>query len=326
MVACAIVLVACGTGPVVPATVSAETQIADSVAGTLTAVAVLDPTATSTATKPPASPTSTVTPSPTARPTLPIPTAVAPVSTTFPDARYVLVEERPIGEFAIRIWRNEDSPSAGLGFDSLLTLEQTGSTPIQVEYFNLLGQLSGKDLTGDGIPELVVFSYTGGAHCCSGVTVYSLGETPTLILQTRPSNCGGVFNDLDGDGILEFITCDDLFAYTYCPYAALPLVRAILAYTPGAGYVAASPRFSDQYAADMATTTIKAEAAQPGALGEWDNTTKCGVLPLVLALLYSGQPDQAWTELARIYTYPDTTAFQQEIEQTVGTSPLFTLP
>ena len=57
-----IALAACGTGTVVPATAGVETQIAQSVDGTLTAVAALHPTATPTVTEPPASPTPTVTP------------------------------------------------------------------------------------------------------------------------------------------------------------------------------------------------------------------------------------------------------------------------
>ena len=303
-----------------------ETQIADSVAATLTAAPTIQPTTAPSETPPPATATPESTVTATVRSTRPVPTALAPVSTTFPDSNYVLDNEQTIGEYAVRVWRNLNSPDDGLGFDRILTLDQTGSPSLAVEFYSGFDPLSGTDITADGVPELIVMTYTGGAHCCSGVTVFSLGDTPTKILETRPSNCGGQFQDLDGDGVLEFVTCDDIFAYTYCPYAASPLAQVVLAYAPDTGYVPASPRFADRSAADLPTLTAQAEAATPGGLGEWDNTTKCGVLPLVLFLLYSGQPEQAWSELARVYTYPDAATFRQEIEQTAGTSQLFTLP
>ncbi|MCC7359033.1 MAG: hypothetical protein IT317_06135 [Anaerolineales bacterium] len=238
----------------------------------------------------------------------------------------MLDQEQVIGEYAVRVWRNENSPSAGLGFDRILTLNQSETSPLLVEFFSGFDALSGADITGDGVPELIVTTYTGGAHCCFSVIAFSLGDTPVKILETRPSNCGGRFQDLNGDGIPEFITCDDVFAYTYCPYAASPLVQVILAYAPDVGYQPAGPRFADRYAAELPSLSAQAAAATPGGLGEWDNTTKCGVLPLVLALLYSGQPAQAWSELDRLYPYPDAALFRQEIEQTVGVSPLFALP
>lgn len=51
----------------------------------------------------------------------------------------------------------------------------------------------------------------------------------------------GRFEDLDEDGIYEFLSVDDSFAYRYCAYAGTPIVRVVLKYEPGAGYVPASP-------------------------------------------------------------------------------------
>lgn len=317
-------LAACSPSPDRPDAPALETQIAESVAATLTAMPTVAPSRTATARPATATPEPPATP--TVRATRPMPTAAPPLSTTFPESSYVLEAEQIIGEYAVRIWRNERSPDDGLGFDSILTLSQTGEPAIQLEYFSGFDALSGTDLTADGVRELIVNTYTGGAHCCFGVTVYSLGDTATKILETRPSNCGGQFRDLDGDGVLEFVTCDDIFAYAYCSFAASPIVTAVLAYAPDAGYVAAGPRFAEQYTADLPGFQAQAESATPGGRGEWDATTKCAVLPYVLALLYSGQPDQAWSELTRLYTFPDADAFRQDIEQTAGTSQLFTLP
>jgi hypothetical protein len=123
--------------------------------------------------------------------------------------------------------------------------------------------------------------------------------------------------------VQEFVTCDDVFAYAYCPYASTPLVTVVLAYAPGEGYVPAGPRFPEVYRSELERLTTQAESAVPGGLGEWDSSTKCAVLPLILALLYSGQEELAWTELARLYSYADRATFRMQIEQTIGGSALF---
>jgi hypothetical protein len=256
----------------------------------------------------------------------PIPTPRVPVSRFFTDVLYALAEERVIGPYAVRIWQNAAAGTDTLGFDRLLTIARAGEAPIQVEFFSQLDPLTGSDITGDGIPEVIVETYSGGAHCCFGTLVYSLGAQATRLLETQASNCGGEFRDLDDDGVLEYVTCDDRFAYAYCPFAASPVVTVALAYDPDQGYVAASPRFPELFADPIAAHTALAEQAEPGGLGEWDATSKCAVLPLVLDLLYSGQTERAWSELERLYLFPDVEAFREEIESTVAASPLYLPP
>jgi len=313
---------------------SEGTDVAQAVGETLTAIAALPasptplPVESEAATDVPATdapPTASVEPtvSGTATPR-PIPTAVPPVSTTFPDSSYELAEEHIFGEYAIRIWSNANSPSDGMGFDRIATLAQQGSEPIKVEFFQALNELSGTDITGDEVAEVVIETFTGGAHCCFATHIFGLGPAPVKIMETRPSNCGGQFRDLDGDGALEFVTCDDIFAYVYCSYAASPFVTAVLGYQPGVGYAPVSPEFAIIYEADLDRLRTQAETGQPGELGEWDGSSKCSVLPYVLALLYSGQSDTAWAELARVYPYDDRAALQAEIEQMAASSQLFT--
>jgi hypothetical protein len=312
-----------GCGSLLPAAPpNAETQVAQAVSLTLTAIGPA-PSATASLTLE-QSPTATATPLPaptSTRTPLPPPTAVRPTSELFPNADYVLDEEWLIGEFALRVWRNQASD--GFGFDRIATLAQAETTPIQIEFFQAINPLTGADINGDGIPDAVIETFTGGAHCCLSTLVFSLGAQAEKIMETRPSNCGGQFADLDGDGALEYVTCDDIFAYTYCPYAASPLATVVLAYRAGRGYVPVSPEFPAVYASDLDRLRPQAENGQPGELGEWDGTSKCSVLPYVLALLYSGQGDVAWGELARVYPGSDRDAFRAEIEATVAQSEFY---
>lgn len=270
-------------------------------------------------------PTDTPVPQPAATDTpLPIPTAVAPISTVFPDVAYVLVEEHVIGSYALRLW--EDPAREEFVIDSVATISAVGQPTALIEFASGFGDLTGSDLTGEGHPDVVIETYTGGAHCCFATYAYDLGPVMTKMLETPVSNCGGAFEDLDGDGVFEFITCDDSFAYVYCAYAGSPVVKVIYQYEPDRGYVPASPHFAAHYVEDIAAHTELAEQAQPGEMGEWDNTTKCAVLGLVLDYLYAGNADLAWAEFERLYTYPDAPDFRAEIEEIVSDSVRFAPP
>jgi hypothetical protein len=318
LVTLAALLLACSISPPptdTPDESALQTRVAQDVAATLAALPSATPIPPQPTDTLPPSPTSTFTP--TSIPTL-SPTSLTPEP---PDPAYFLQEERFIGPYAIRMWRNPDSDP--FMFDSILTISGAGQPQVRVESFSGLGDETGTDITGEGHPDVIVNVFTGGAHCCFSTIVYDLGPTLTKVLETPLSNCGGHFQDLDGDGVLEFITCDDLFAYEYCSFAGSPIVQVVLQHEPGRGYIPASPRFPQLYVEDIARDLRRAEEAVPGAMGEWYNDTKCSVLPLILDYLYSGQADEAWAAFDRLYTYPDAQVFRAEIELAVSNSSLF---
>ncbi len=277
------------------------------------------PTSTGT----PWSPTETAVPTPTGTPFI-IPTAHPPTSTLYPEAEYTLLEEVIVGAYAVRLW--QDTTPISAGFVGVATISAYEQEDILIEEAESLGELTGTDITGDEIPEAIIQSYSGGAHCCFTTTAYSLGDQPEQILALAGGDCSGEFQDLNGDGVYEFVTCDDRFAYAFCAYAGSPLVQVVLKYEPDQGYVPASPEYAEEYAADIEAHLELAENGGPGEMGEWDGTTKCSVLPLVLDYLYSGEPETAWSELARLYTTPDAAEFQTAIEDIVAASPLYAPP
>ncbi len=268
----------------------------------------------------------TATPSPTATPefnpedVLEEEQVLAPPAVS-PGAAYQLAEEVLIDKYGIRFWRNPDS---AYGFEDILMIEANGITSIRIDQASAIEPLTGTDVNGDGFPEAMIETYTGGAHCCFGTQVYSLGEQPKLILQKPESNAGGQFEDLDDDGIQEFVTYDDTLAYQYCAYAGSPFAKVILAYDPVAElYLPASPQFPEAYVDDILSHAEKAEIAAPGEYGETDETTKCGVLPLVLAHIYSGDLKTARSELRRVYPYSDVNDFWDELMLLIQDSPLY---
>ena len=93
--------------------------------------------------------------------------------------------------------------------------------------------------------------------------VYDLASTLVSVdVPASPGgNATGGFVDLNGDGLFEFKTRDDSFAYTYCCFADSPAALAILEYSPAQGkYVPASYRYPDLYQDEILRHTERARA------------------------------------------------------------------
>ena len=85
--------------------------------------------------------------------------------------------------------------------------------------------LSVTDLDGDGEPEILVDTYTGGAHCCTVTPIFRWTGAGYRRLTASFGNVGYSLEDLDHDGRPEFVTADDSFAYAFTAFAfsAFPL-------------------------------------------------------------------------------------------------------
>ncbi|UBV42687.1 hypothetical protein LAJ19_00105 [Deinococcus taeanensis] len=114
-----------------------------------------------------------------------------------------------------------------------------------------------RDVTGDGVPEVLLAGFSGGAHCCFTHTLYSLSRPPRKLLtafSAHSETLGAV--QLDGKGPLELVGADWRFAYGYgmsfAESAPLPVVYSFL----NGAYVEntrAFPAFMGAYARDMTT-------------------------------------------------------------------------
>jgi hypothetical protein len=83
-----------------------------------------------------------------------------------------------------------------------------------------IGNVSLKDLDGDRLSEVIVSSYSGGAHCCTNLKIYSWrGDRFTRTQTGLLDGDGGMFQDLNGDGKQEFLTSDNAFLYAFSSYA-----------------------------------------------------------------------------------------------------------
>src|SRR6476646_4015150 len=88
-----------------------------------------------------------------------------------------------------------------------------------------------RDLDGDGEPEVLVDTYSGGAHCCTITPIFRWdGSGGYRRLTGFFGNVGYSLDDLDHDGRPEVVTADDSFAYEFAAYAFSAFPVLILDY------------------------------------------------------------------------------------------------
>jgi hypothetical protein len=88
------------------------------------------------------------------------------------------------------------------------------------------------DLEGTGDPDIVLDLYSGGAHCCTVIQIFSFNSATGTYVKTER-----VFGDPDAKvvdlghtGHFEFLTADDSFAYRFTDFAASGLPIEILTF------------------------------------------------------------------------------------------------
>jgi hypothetical protein len=241
-------------------------------------------------------------------------------STSTPTAESaILIEEKQINSYSIVIRRDSST------YLDTVTIEKDGQVKFQSapwSHYEII------DIQNDGQPEIIVWQYDGGNHGTFQIQGFNTGTNLTKILNTPPTMCEGEFKDLNGDGIVEFRTCDHTFVYynSRCSYASSPFVNAIFQYQPQKGYQISNLDFLEIYSEAISIHTKRIQDFQTNPT--WSKETlreeiQCNILPLVLDYLYSGQSDKAWQVLDEHYQFEDVNDFRQDIEKRIHESPFF---
>jgi hypothetical protein len=248
-----------------------------------------------------------------------------------PYAGYSLHDERAVGPFTVQRWVSSESPEVSpAGMCECITVVYQGERLVvslgapREMTARQISDLTGQDINRDGEPELIVSEWSGGAHCCYTTTIYSAGtEAARQIFSRNTGNCGpGGFEDLDGDGALEFVTCDDGWAYTYCSFADSPFPRVVYAYDIARGeYAPATPRFTSRFRDELAAALDEAQAWMAESNGKDGSLDKCRLLKPVLGLMFAGRIDDGLVLIRGLYRGADREVFEKETVDKVRQSP-----
>ncbi len=153
----------------------------------------------------------------------------------------------------------------------------------------------GDDITGEGVPDLLVSEWSGGAHCCYTFHVFQLGDAFKRVQSiplrdadesafvTRPGVKGMLLNSADYSA----------FAYFPSGFAGSPAGRILLSYRDG--------RFRLDQARLKANAPKPDETAQCAKLfkqsREWKDAQPLGLWYYATDLIYTGNAEAAWTFL-----------------------------
>jgi hypothetical protein len=109
--------------------------------------------------------------------------------------------------------RSANNLSYKIFYDGKLQVEENTSTVSMASVFL-------QDLDNNGIPETIIRTFSGGAHCCTSHTIYTWKKEQFIKTEIEYlDGIGGNFKDLNNDKIFEFVTYDNSFLYTFSSYA-----------------------------------------------------------------------------------------------------------
>lgn len=88
------------------------------------------------------------------------------------------------------------------------------------DFTDVVGKVYLQNFDNDQIPEVIISTYSGGAHCCTNDIIYHWqGNKFNRIELGARDGYGGSFQDLDRDGNIEYLTVDNSFLYMFSSYA-----------------------------------------------------------------------------------------------------------
>ena len=253
---------------------------------TVAAPVVTQRASTATATARPVTPTP-LPPTPTA--VAPTPQASAPTVTPSQQARQPVwtVSEVPSGTQVDIVLED------GLG--NTYTIASADPQWTQLERWGV--DFAG-DLNADGVEDVMLFHFTGGAHCCSEYVFFR--DTPSGIELDDWFSLGnggiGSVEDLDSDGVPELNGWDDRLSYfADQSYAASPSLPLVLCRTAKGKYTDCTVQFPQrmQEAADGFEVELR-EAVQSQAT---DEEKRRAALGLVTAYLLMAPTDEGWLKV-----------------------------
>ncbi len=150
-----------------------------------------------------------------------------------------------------------------------------------------------QDVTGNGVPDVVMEEYSGGAHCCTTYTIVELFEGGPVVLPVlEAGHSSGRFVQADEDAALEFRMHDWAYAYYFACFAAspAPVVTLDLTYSSGSGY---AWRFANSRVEMSAEVRDTLDEAAGRLRTHWDDRWETDAYPEFLRhyldLIYFGQ-------------------------------------
>lgn len=202
----------------------------------------------------------------------------------------------------------------------MLSLEQEFHDPERL--------IAGEDITGDNIPNLVFYDWSGGAHCCMTMYILSLGKTIQPVAEIHGAHSCPMLKDLDEDGIPEVVMNDWTFAYWKSWFSDSPAPTIILRHEKGRYVVdlekmrKPAPTGAQLRATAETVRSVHRDEDRKELLDKF-GMARCDLWREMLELIYTGNDAQAWRLLDMAWPFGDKAReqFQQEFRMQLFVSP-----
>ncbi len=189
-----------------------------------------------------------------------------------------------------------------ISVQGILVVRYTSDTRARTPSFKIEFQ---NIISGNETPELILFEYTGGAHCCTHVMAFSKNDPGRWDQVELGSFDGEIrFEDINDDGISELIVSDDRFLKAYASHAC--------SYRP---WKIMSMKTGQSVDITRHKDTIPIHQSYLKKLSESGGEERCsaGYWPAYIAAnAYLGQGNEAWSKMVEAYK-PDAYPYRNRV-------------
>lgn len=154
-------------------------------------------------------------------PFLPSVAQAQPIFRIAPDTSAFENVELTQGDVGVRIsYEGDDNRLEADDSNLNYQLTYQGQDQKQIEAITFVfSEFELQDLDSDGIAEVIVRNYSGGAHCCTNTTIHRWNGTAFTATETGyVDGMGARLEDINGNGAAEVSILDQAFLYKFGSY------------------------------------------------------------------------------------------------------------
>lgn len=247
--------------------------------------------------------------------------------------KWTTLQEQTIAGVRVQIMEVRNPQAPDWGRVARLSIDGEVKHEIPGFYFSIGSQSRvsggavfgiGDDVTGEGMPDIVITHDNGGTGCFMETYVFSVeaGPPPVVNLMAKLDDCGG-FEDVDGDGRPEFVVLDRTFKHRWTSGAGSPMPRVVLSWS--GSQFAVNQKLTRQPAPPLSECVARVRQAHASSGAQYlvsepeglDGPGPTWLEPLLgdyFPLVYGGNAVQADQLLDAIWPQ-DTEAGRQDFEK-----------